>query len=163
MRLVDTRGIPQPLGWNDALTGLDGPDAWQRALVAEVARSARYGRPLTIVVLEVEGVMELGEELGADTGRHVLREAAQALRRESRSSDLVFRIDVTRLGVVLTETDEVEAVNFVERVRESVLPRLPRLDGALRLSFGWASPVSGESADVVVRRADHRMITELLR
>ncbi len=160
---MDTRGIPQPVGWKDALTGLDGPDAWQRVLVAEVARSARYGRPLTVVVLEVEGVMELGEDLGDDTGRHVLREAAQALRRESRTSDLVFRIGVARLGVVLTETDEVEAVNYVERVRESVLPKLPMLDGALRLSFGWASPVSGESADVAVRRADHRMITELLR
>lgn len=160
---MKTRGIPEPVGWNDALTGVEGPDAWQRALVAEVARSARYGRSLTIVVLEVEGVMELGEELGADTGRHVLREAAQALHRESRTSDLVFRIGVTRLGVVLAETDEVEAVNYVERVRESVLPRLPMLDGALRLSFGWASPVAGESADAVVRRADHRMITELLR
>ncbi len=160
---MKTRGIPEPVGWNDALTGVEGPDAWQRALVAEVARSARYGRSLTIVVLEVEGVMELGEELGADTGRHVLREAAQALHRESRTSDLVFRIGVTRLGVVLAETDEVEAVNYVERVRGSVLPRLPMLDGALRLSFGWASPVAGESADAVVRRADHRMITELLR
>jgi diguanylate cyclase (GGDEF)-like protein len=163
IRVVEIRGIPEPVGWKDPLTGLDGPDAWQRTLVAEVARSARYGRPLTIVVLEVEGVMELGEEQGEDAGRQVLREAAQALHRESRTSDLVFRIGVTRLGVVLTETDEVAAVNYVERVRESVVPRLPVLGSALRLSFGWASPISGESADVLVRRADHRMIEELLR
>jgi GGDEF domain-containing protein len=93
----------------------------------------------------------------------MLREAAQALRRASRTSDLVFRVGVTRLGVVLTETDEVAAVNYVERVRESVLPRLPMLGEALRLSFGWASPAPGESAAVLVRRADHRMIGELLR
>ena len=160
---MESPGIPEPSGWDDVLTGLQGPDAWQRALVGEVARSARYGRPLTVVVLEVEGVMELTDDLGRDAGRLVLREVAQALRRESRGSDLVFRIGVTRLGVLLTETDEVTAINYVERVRESVLPQLPALDLPLRLSFGWASPVAGESADVLVRRADHRMIEELLR
>lgn len=160
---MEIRGIPEPVGWRDPLTGLEGPDAWQRLLVVEVARSTRYGRPMTIVVVEVEGVMEIGEELGDDAGRHLLREAAHALRRESRTSDLVFRIGVTRLGVLLTEADEVAAINYVERVRESVLPRLPMLGQTLRLSFGWASPAAGESPDVLVRRADHRMITELLR
>lgn len=160
---MEIRGIPEPVGWRDPLTGLEGPDAWQRMLVAEVARSARYGRPLTIVVLEVEGAMEVGEELGGDAGRHLLHEVAQALRHESRASDTVFRVGVTRFGVILSETDERAAVNYVERVRASVLPDLPMLEGALRLSFGWASPLSGDSADVLVRRADHRMIEELLR
>ena len=160
---MDIRGLPEPVGWDDQLTGLEGPDAWQRTLVAEVGRATRYGRPLTVVVLEVEGVLELGDDLGEAAARHALHLAAQVLRRESRTSDLVFRIGVTRFGVILAETDEVTAVNYVERVREGVLPRLPRDGVELRLSFGWASPVSGESADVLVRRADHRMIEELLR
>ncbi len=161
--VVDIRGIPEPAGWKDQLTGLEGPDAWQRMLVAEVARSTRYGRPLTIVVLEVEGVLDLGEGLGPEIARHTLREAAQALRRESRTSDLAFRIGVTRFGVVLTETDEVPAINYVERVRERLLRDLVPAGTELRLSFGWASPKAGESADVLVRRADHRMIEDLLR
>ena len=160
---MDIIGIPEPVGWKDQLTGLEGPDAWQRALVSEVARTVRYGRPLTVVVLEVEGIMELGDDMGEDVSRHALHEAAQALRREARTSDLVFRIGVTRFGVVLTETDEVAAINFVERVRERMIPRVSMGGAGLRLSFGWASPVSGESADVLVRRADHRMIEELLR
>jgi len=44
-----------------------------------------------------------------------------------------------------------------------MIPRVSMGGAGLRLSFGWASPVSGESADVLVRRADHRMIEELLR
>jgi diguanylate cyclase (GGDEF)-like protein len=160
---LDIRGIPEPVGWRDELTGLEGPDAWRRALIAEVARKVRYGRPLTVVVLEVEGVMELGDDVGNEVSRQALHDAAQALCREARASDLVFRIGVTRFGVVLPETDEIAAINFVERVRGLMLHRLP-LDGAgLRLSFGWASPAPGESADVLVRRADHRMIGELLR
>ena len=160
---MQIRGIPEPSGWRDQLTGLDGPDSWQRTLVAEVARSARYGRGLTVVVLEVEGVTELGEDFGGEVGRHILHEAAQALWRESRTSDLLFRIGVTRFGALLAETDEVAAINYVERVRERLLPRLP-MDGAgLRLSFGWASPAPGESAAMLVRRADQRMNAELLR
>ena len=160
---MDVCGIPEPAGWKDPLTGLEGPDAWQRLLVGEVARTARYGRPLTIVVLEVEGVMELGDDLGVDVARHALHEAAQALRRLSRTSDMVFRIGVTRFGVILPETDEVAAINYVERVREAAPTRMPLSGSGLRLSFGWASPARGESADVLVRRADRRMIEELLR
>ncbi len=160
---METRGIPEPGGWRDQLTGLEGPDAWQQTLVAEVARSARYGRPMTVVVFEVEGVVELGEDLGEEAARHVLREAAQALRRASRSSDLLFRVGATRFSAVLAETDEVTAINYVERVREGLLPRLPMNGAGMRLSFGWASPARGESADALVRRADHRMIAELLR
>jgi diguanylate cyclase (GGDEF)-like protein len=160
---VDNPGIPKPGGWRDHVTGLEGLDAWKRELVAEIARAARYRRPLTVVVFEVEGVTEPSEDAGEEAARHLLHEAAQALRRESRTSDLLFRIGLTRFGVILTETDEVTAINYVERVRDGLLPSLP-IDGTgLRLSFGWASPVSGESADALVRRADHRMITELLR
>lgn len=158
-------GIPEPMGWDDPLTGLDGPDAWQRTLVTEVARAARYRRPLAIVVLEVEveGVTELGDHGADDAARHALHEAAQALRRESRTSDVAFRIGVSRFGVILPETDEVAAINYVERVRERAPGRLPDGGHGLRLSFGWASPAKGESADVLVRRADHRMTEELLR
>ena len=168
---MGARGFSEPTGWRDALTGLEGPDAWQQALVAEVARAARYGRPMTAIVLEVEGVSELdrivGEELSKGPAEaaasKALRQAADALRRESRTSDLVFRIGQARFGVILTETDEVTAVNYVERVREAMPPRLPGRGEGVRLSFGWASPLAGESADVLVRRADLRLTEERLR
>jgi diguanylate cyclase len=159
---LDVRGIAEPMGWEDPLTGLGGPDAWQPTLVAEVARSARYRRSVTIVVLELDGVSELGQAWGQEVARHAMREAAQALRRESRTSDLCFRIGRTRFGVVLVETDEVSAINYVERVRESALRRIPRAANGLRLAFGWAAPATGESADAVVRRADRRLVQERL-
>jgi diguanylate cyclase (GGDEF)-like protein len=160
---VEVHGIPEPAGWKDALTGLEGPDAWHRTLVAEVARAARYGHDLTVVVLEVEGILELQDELGEAAARHALRETSEALRREARASDLCMRIGLTRLGVVLPDTGEIAAINFVERVREAMPVQVPAGMGRLRLSFGWASPRAGESADVVVRRADRRLAEDLLR
>jgi hypothetical protein len=65
--------------------------------------------------------------------------------------------------VVLVETDEVLAVNFVERVREDLPRRLPKKNvEGLRLGFGWASPRGNESADALVTRASTRLMVELL-
>ncbi len=160
---MDMGGIPEPSGWEDSLSGLEGPDFWRRVLVAERSRSERYERNLTVVVAEIEGILEMAETWGMDVGRHAIREAAQCLRRTSRTSDYCTRIGVTRFGVILTETDEIAAINYVERVREAGPRSMPRGGEHLRFSFGWASPRSGESADAVVRRADTRLIAELLR
>ncbi len=158
---MDTTGIPEPAGWEDPLTGLQGPDFWQRSLVAEVARSARYRRSLTVVIVEVSGVQSLGELWGWDVARHAVHEAAQCLRRTSRTSDICSRIGSVRFGVALTETDEIAAINFVERVREAGPRAMPKGADGLQFSFGWASPKQGESADAVVRRAESRLALEL--
>ena len=159
---MDVNSIPEPVGWEDPLTGLEGPDLFRRVLVAEVTRSLRYARPLTVVVIEVEGVLEMGDQWGLEIARHALHELAQCVRRLTRTSDYCTRIGVTRFGIVLTETNEIEAINFVERVREEAPTTLPRSGDGLRLAFGWASPKAGESAGTLVRRADHRLMQELL-
>jgi diguanylate cyclase (GGDEF)-like protein len=148
---------PLPVGWSDAETGLEGPDFWRRLLVAEVARSARYGRPLTVVLLDVDGLHDFLEAWGRQVARRTLRETAQVLRRMARTSDYCTRIGVTRFGILLTETGEIEAINFVERVREGCSRSLPPGADSIRLAFGWASPRPGEAPDDVVRRAEARI------
>ena len=160
---MDDDEIPEPFGWEDPLTGLEGPDFWQRVLVAETVRAFRYKRNLTVVVVELEGVRDMIETWGYDVGRHAIREAAQCLRRMSRTSDYATRIGLTRFGVILTETDEITAINYVERVREEGPRSMPKGGDRLRFSFGWANPKQGESAEAVVRRADSRLVAELRR
>ena len=158
---MDATAIPGPGGWEDPLTGLEGPDFWRRILVAEVARASRYRRPLTVVVVELGNLGPLSETWGAEVARHAVHQAAQCLRRTSRTSDYCTRLAATRFGVVLTETDEIAAINFVERVREAGPKSMPKGFDGLEFSFGWASPKAGEAAEAVVRRADARLATEL--
>jgi diguanylate cyclase (GGDEF)-like protein len=148
---------PVPLGWGDSETGLEGPDFWRRLLISEVARSARYGRPLTIVLLDVNGLDDILQTWGRRVTKHTLRETAQVLRRMARTSDYCTRIGATRFGILLTETGEIEAINFIERAREGCTRSLPRGAESVRLAFGWASPRAGEAPDDVVRRAEDRM------
>lgn len=159
---MDEAWISEPAGWDDPLTGLEGPDFWQRVIVAELARSAKYRRPLSVVVVELEGLPQLVESWGPEIARHALRETGQCLRRISRKSDYCTRIGLTRFGIVLTETDEIAAINFVERVREDGPRSMPRGAQRLRFSIGWASPRDGESAEALVRRAEARLLAELM-
>lgn len=160
---MDVNRVPEPDGWDDPLTGLDGPDLWRRVLVAEVARADKYGTPLTVVVVELEGLQDVWDAWGEGFGGHVLRQTAQCLRRAARASDYCMRTGGARLGVILTETDEIAAINFVERVREDAPRSLPPGSERVRLSFGWASPKEGEAPDSLVRRAERRLVGELMR
>jgi diguanylate cyclase (GGDEF)-like protein len=160
-RSIALGSLPEPSGWQDVLTGLDGPDLWQRVLVSETSRAYRYKRALTVVVIELAGVETIASAWGTDVARHCVREAAQCLRRMARTSDYCARVGPERFGVILTETDEIAAINFVERVREAGPRAMPRGGEQLRFTFGWASPRSGESADAVVRRATDRLLADI--
>ena len=157
---VRDAAIPDPAGWEDPVTGLEGPVFWQKLLASELSRSTRYDRPLTVVLLDIDGMRELQAAWGEEVARETIREIAQCVRRLARSSDHCTRISLGRFGILLTETNEITAINFVERVRASVPSLLPRACDQVRFTFGWATPHPGEAAEAVVHRAVSRMAAD---
>jgi diguanylate cyclase (GGDEF)-like protein len=160
MVTVHENGIPDPAGLDDPVTGLEGPVLWRMLLASELARSTRYGRPLTIVLVEAEGITDLHLAWGGEVARETIREIALCIRRLARSSDHCARIGPTRFGILLTETDEIAAINFVERARETGPRSLPRAADQVRFTFGWTSPHPGEAVEAVLRRAESRMAAD---
>jgi two-component system cell cycle response regulator len=160
MVTVRENGIPDPTGLYDPVTGLDGPVLWRHLLASELARSTRYRRPLTIVLVEAEGLTDLHLEWGEDAATATILEIALCIRGLARSSDHCARIGPTRFGILLTETDEIAAINFVERVRETGPGSLSRAADRVRFTFGWTSPHPGEAAEAVLRRAESRMAAD---
>jgi diguanylate cyclase (GGDEF)-like protein len=154
------RCLPEPDGWADPLTGLEGPDFWRKIVISEVAQALRYRRPLTVVLLDVDGMDDIMRIWGEDVAHHTLRETAQCLRRMARTSDHLARIGTTRFGIVLTETDEIASINYVERIRVAGPKAVPRTADLFRFVFGWASPRPGDSPEAVVRRAEGRMAAD---
>ncbi|HEY5628298.1 MAG TPA: GGDEF domain-containing protein [Candidatus Limnocylindrales bacterium] len=159
-RQTDVGGLPEPAGWTDALTGLEGPEFWRQAVISEVARATRYKRPMTVVILDVDGMADIPPIWGPEVAHHTLRETAQCLRRMARTSDQLARIGPCRFGILLTETDEIAAINFVERIRAAGPVSVPRTADLVRFVFGWASPKSGDAPEAVVRRAEARMASD---
>jgi diguanylate cyclase (GGDEF)-like protein len=126
-------------------------------VVSELARSTRYDRPLTVVLLDLDGMSTILRTWGPSVGRHSLEETARCLRQMARTSDHLTRIGPARFGVLLVETDEIAAINFVERVREAGPRSVPRTADLLRFTFGWASPHQGDTPEALVRRAEQMM------
>ena len=147
----------------DLETGLDSPLTWAMAITIEEARSGRYGRPVSVVVAELDGLDRLSELFGAEVADKLIPPVADALRRSARAADRVARLSHARFGVLLVETDEVRAINYVERVRAACDGWLEASAIALRLSIGWASPATDGDLRSAVRIAEERMHREQRR
>jgi diguanylate cyclase (GGDEF)-like protein len=132
--------LPPPSGWTDVRTGTDGPRYWDRVITSEQARHRRYRRPATIALAEIAGLDVLANRWGPDVAERLFVKLARALAGEVRSSDHIARIERTRFAMYLTETDEVAAINFVERARASCEALLGLARADVRVGIGWASP-----------------------
>jgi diguanylate cyclase (GGDEF)-like protein len=144
----------------DPLTGLLTLNEWNRIVADEDARVLRYRHTATVVVIELDGLDRLVTTLGRDAGDRVLPALADALSRNARAADHLARIGTSRFGILLPETGEVEAINYVERVREACDLWLESGAIALHLSIGWASPGPEASMADAVALAHERMYGE---
>jgi diguanylate cyclase (GGDEF)-like protein len=147
----------------DRLTGLLGPTDWNRLVADEDIRYARYKRAATVVMIELDGLDRLVTALGQLAADRVLAAVGDTIHRHARKADHVARLGPSRFGVLLPETDEVTAINYVERVREASDLWLESGAISLRLAIGWASPVVDSSLVNAQAQAIERMFVEIHR
>jgi len=141
----------------DAATGLGTAVAWDFALRHEEARFARYKEVATVVIAELEGYEMLAERLGREAADRLITPIANTLLRNSRRADRVARVGPVRFHVLLPKTDEITAINYIDRVREETDDWLAAGAVASRLVIGWASPGTGTSLADAMRVAEERM------
>jgi diguanylate cyclase (GGDEF)-like protein len=147
----------------DALTGLLTHAAWTRIVVDEEARIRRYRRPATVVMVELQGLDRLVELMGPSSVDRIVPAVADTLRRDARESDHVARLGTGRFAILLPETDEILAINYVERVRRAADLWLESGAVALRMAMGWASSAADGSLSDAEGLATDRMFIELRR
>jgi diguanylate cyclase (GGDEF)-like protein len=126
----------------DDLTGLANRRHFDDVVATEVARSLRYGRPLTLVTLDLDHFKVVNDTLGHSAGDRVLRRVAQVLRSTSRASDLPARLGGEEFALLLPETGLGDGERLAERVRTRVRATgLPsgRDDAPLTISAGVAA------------------------
>jgi diguanylate cyclase (GGDEF)-like protein len=154
---------PQDVAGLDSLTGLVLLTTWNRLLADEDARVRRYRRPATVVMIELDGLDRLIERLGPESADRLIPAVADTIRRSARLADHVARLGHGRFGVLLPETDDVQAINYVERVRRACDLWLESGAIALRLAIGWASTTGDEGLADAQRVAGERMFAEIRR
>jgi diguanylate cyclase (GGDEF)-like protein len=147
----------------DPETGLDVEAAWTRWLGEEDARARRFHRPATVVLVELAGLDRLVDRVGHEAAERLIPPIAATMRRYGRETDHVARLGPTRFGALLTETDEVRAINYVERIRSACDVWLAAGAISLRLAIGWAEISPDRRAGVALTEAEQRLFAERQR
>jgi diguanylate cyclase (GGDEF)-like protein len=147
----------------DPATGLDMEPAWYRWLSEEEARIRRFHRPATVVFVELTGLDRLADRLGDEAAGRLIPPIATTMRRQARATDHLARLGPTLFGAILTETDEIRAINYIERIRGACDVWLEAGAVMLRLSVGWAEVGPDRPAEVAVPDAERRLYEERQR
>lgn len=141
----------------DGLTGLYNHRHLQERLSEEIQRAERYGRPLSLVMADLDHFKRFNDTYGHPRGDEVLIAVAGALRKLSRATDVVARYGGEEFTLILPETHLDQARGVAERTRECV-EALALGDGKggakITLSLGVAGYRPGSSKEELLTSAD---------
>jgi diguanylate cyclase (GGDEF)-like protein len=104
----------------DELTGVPNRRAVMERLTADLARSARYGEPLALLMFDIDDFKAVNDEFGHALGDQVLSAVARRLQEAVRTYDLTGRIGGEEFLVVAPHTDTRDAEQLAERIRRAV-------------------------------------------
>ncbi|HLY35903.1 MAG TPA: GGDEF domain-containing protein [Candidatus Limnocylindria bacterium] len=107
----------------DPVTGIATRGAILGRLHAEVAEARRYAHPCAVLMIDLDGMVDLNRERGQVVGDAVLRELALRLRLRVREADAIGRTDGDSFLAILPHTDERGATVFADAVRSRLTAR----------------------------------------
>lgn len=138
----------------DGLTGLYDKTTFARLLSDELARQARYGRPVTLIMVDIDHFKKLNDTFGHADGDLVLAQVAEIIAQQARSTDSCGRFGGEEFGVVLPEVDAVAGRLLAERIRGGVENGFAGTPYSVTVSVGIATGTPGVRPDDLVRAAD---------
>jgi diguanylate cyclase (GGDEF)-like protein len=140
----------------DQLTGLYNRRSGEQRLAEEISRAVRHGRPLTLLVLDVDGLKQINDRLGHAAGDLLLRGFAERLQRAIRGSDLAVRLGGDEFMVLLPECRADEVTHVIDRV-EGLDIEYANEKIRCRFSRGWTDYRPGETPQEFLKRADEAL------
>ncbi|CAN5876942.1 hypothetical protein BH24DEI2_BH24DEI2_01530 [soil metagenome] len=144
----------------DGLTGLYNRRYLDRKLAEEFARAARYGRPLSVAVCDLDSFKMVNDRLSHAVGDRTLQQVAQIIRANTRDIDIAARYGGEEFVIVFAETSQAEAVRVCTALCELVAGHAwHELHPQLRvtLSIGVAADLSVENFEKLLHVADLKM------
>ncbi len=145
----------------DATTQVFNKRYLLEALEREVSRARRHGRPLSLILLDLDRFKSINDELGHPAGDYLLRALCDVLRAELRNEDLLARYGGDEFVLVLAETDAEGARAIAEKLRALIAQSRFRYEGrdvSVTISLGVATLDAGiADAEAFVKAADARL------
>jgi diguanylate cyclase (GGDEF)-like protein len=140
----------------DQLTGLYNRRSGEHRLAEEISRAVRHQRPLTLLLIDLDGLKLINDKMGHAAGDLVLKGFAERLQKAIRGSDLAVRLGGDEFMVLLPECRAEEVGHVIGRVEGlevdyngTVIP--------CRFSRGWTDFKPGETPEELLKRADEAL------
>ncbi|SOD91780.1 GGDEF domain-containing protein [Caenispirillum bisanense] len=144
----------------DFLTGVANRRSVQRTFDAEAARARRHGRPLSLLLVDLDHFKRINDTHGHEAGDAAIVHCAGLLAAGVRGEDTVGRIGGEEFAVLLPDTDAAGAVAAAEGLRQALEDRpVPWRDAALPLTASIGVAVLGPTDDftTLFAAADDRL------
>ncbi|MGB0696023.1 MAG: sensor domain-containing diguanylate cyclase [Rhodospirillaceae bacterium] len=151
--ITDQKRVEE-LSTTDALTGLSNRLKLDHLLEVECQRMDRYGRPVSVIILDLDHFKSVNDTYGHLTGDQVLIEIAEVLQSNSRDTDHVGRWGGEEFVVICPETDGSGAQALAEKIRKRVEKTKFSVVGHKTASFGVAARLTKENPERMMGRAD---------
>jgi two-component system cell cycle response regulator len=161
-RLRDNVQMSIEMAITDALTGLFNRRYMETHVGTLVEQAASRGKPLTVLVLDIDYFKSINDTWGHDTGDDVLREFAVRIKKSIRGIDLACRYGGEEFVVVMPETDMAVATMVAERLRRRIASEPFLIQQGTKtievtISIGLAALERDEDAAKVFKRADQAL------
>lgn len=150
------------LAITDGLTGVYNHRYFQDRLELELERAARYKRPVSLAMLDLNGFKRYNDLYGHQQGDLVLRLAALAIQRVVRRVDVVARYGGDEFTVILPETGSLQGLVAANRILKAILAlEIPTPTGCaepISASIGVSSyPSLACGREDLIRQADEAL------
>jgi two-component system cell cycle response regulator len=154
-------GEMQKLATVDPLTGLYNRRAFQELGEREVDRFNRVGKPLSLVMFDLDHFKPVNDTYGHLVGDQVLHALTARFRGNIRNSDIIARYGGDEFALLLPETDQATAVEIANRICNAIQETPFQTDAGevcLSASFG-ATTVTQPTSDLptLIARADEAL------
>lgn len=149
----------EDLASKDGLTGLYNRRSFDERLTQEVERSFRHGRPVGVIMGDVDHFKSFNDSFGHQAGDEVLRVVSRVLAKHVRKVDETFRFGGEEFVIILPDADAEISASIAERVRAAIETTDVKMDetkiGNVTISLGFAV-LSGETdtPETLLKRAD---------
>ena len=147
----------------DGLTQLSNVRNFREKLRQEISRSARFGRPCSVFLFDIDNFKHYNDRNGHPAGDECLRLTAELLRSSTRVTDLPARYGGEEFVILLPETDSRGALAFAEKIRAAIAAadyphREAQPLGCVSISGGVATfPDDGKDGEALIAAADEAL------
>lgn len=150
------------LATTDGLTDLFNHRYFQEQMIMQIANSKRYDTKFSLILIDIDFFKKFNDIFGHQSGDAVLRQVAQKLKKNVRSSDFVCRYGGEEMSIILPNTDKNEAVITAQKICQTVAEKPFKLandkESTVTISLGVATyPEDGQTPGEIIEQADKRL------